>query len=65
MINMFEDFESAKPKPKIIDLDPLSIEELEERIILHTEEIERMKAAIIKKKATLDLAQAVFAKPKT
>ncbi len=65
MINMFEDFENIKPKPKIIDLDPLSIEELEERIILHTEEIERMKAAIIKKKASLDLAQAVFGKPKT
>ena len=41
-------------------LDTLSVDELEERIALLTEEIERLKTAITHKKASRNAADSVF-----
>lgn len=51
-----------KAKSPIIDLDILSIEELEDRIILLKQEISNCEAKIKSKKASLDAANALFGK---
>jgi uncharacterized small protein (DUF1192 family) len=42
------------------DLSLLSVEELTERIALMTSEIERLQAAMVKKRASLDAANRFF-----
>jgi uncharacterized small protein (DUF1192 family) len=54
-----------KPKRKIShdigqDLSLLSIEELHERVALLSAEIERLQAAVAKKRASKDAANSVF-----
>ena len=54
-----------KPKRKISheigqDLSLLSVEELTERIALLNAEIERLQAAVAKKRASRDAANSVF-----
>ena len=54
-----------KPRKKITheigqDLYLLSVEELNERILLLTAEIERLKEAIAKKRASKDAASSFF-----
>ncbi len=54
-----------KPKKKITheigqDLYLLSVQELSERIALMTAEIERLKAATVKKRASKDAASSFF-----
>ena len=57
---MFDEEEPKKQKP--IDFDELSVEEIEELIKNHQEEIEILKSLLDKKKAKLDLAQTFFKK---
>lgn len=57
---MFDEEFIQKPNTKILDLDNLSVSELEERIIALREEITRCENAITKKKSTLNAAQALF-----
>jgi uncharacterized small protein (DUF1192 family) len=54
-----------RPKRKIshdigLDLSLLSVEELAERIALMTSEIERLQAAMTKKRASKDAANSFF-----
>jgi uncharacterized small protein (DUF1192 family) len=54
-----------KPRRKIShdigqDLSLLSVEELSERIALLSTEVERLQAAIAKKRASKDVANSVF-----
>jgi uncharacterized small protein (DUF1192 family) len=54
-----------KPRRKIShdigqDLSLLSVEELNERIALLSAEIERLQAAVVKKRASKDVANSVF-----
>jgi uncharacterized small protein (DUF1192 family) len=54
-----------KPRRKIThdigqDLSLLSVEELNERIALLSAEIERLQAAVVKKRASKDVANSVF-----
>jgi len=54
-----------KPRKKVTheigqDLSLLSVEELAERIALMTSEIERLQAAMTKKRASRDAANSVF-----
>ena len=54
-----------KPKRKISheigqDLSLLSVEELNERVALLSAEIERLQAAVAKKRASKDAANSVF-----
>ncbi|MBN8649027.1 MAG: DUF1192 domain-containing protein [Caulobacterales bacterium] len=57
---MFDDDTANHKKSAIIDLDILSIVELEERIITLNEEILRTKAVIDKKKSSMNAANALF-----
>jgi uncharacterized small protein (DUF1192 family) len=57
--------EDDKPRKKITheigqDLSLLSVEELAERIALMTSEIERLQAAMTKKRASRDAANSFF-----
>ena len=54
-----------KPRKKITheigqDLSLLSVEELNERVALLSAEIERLQAAVAKKRASKDAANSVF-----
>jgi uncharacterized small protein (DUF1192 family) len=54
-----------KPKRKISheigqDLSLLSVEELNERVALLSDEIQRLQAAVAKKRASKDAANSVF-----
>ena len=54
-----------KPRKKISheigqDLSLLSVEELNERVALLTAEIERLQAAVAKKRASMDAADSFF-----
>jgi uncharacterized small protein (DUF1192 family) len=54
-----------KPRKKVTheigqDLSLLSVEELAERIVLMTSEIERLQAAMTKKRASKDAANSFF-----
>ena len=54
-----------RPRKKIthevgLDLSLLSVEELTERIVLLTSEIERLQQAMTKKRASKDAANAFF-----
>ena len=58
---MFDEEESIK-KPKPLDLDDLSIEEIEEMIDDHKSEISNLEALLKKKKDKLKLADTFFKK---
>ena len=54
-----------KPRKKVSheigqDLSLLSVEELSERVALLTSEIERLQAAITRKRASKDAASSIF-----
>ncbi|MGB1076958.1 MAG: DUF1192 domain-containing protein [Bdellovibrionales bacterium] len=58
---MFDDeLEPIGKKPKIKDLDPMSVSELEEYIVNMRNEIERVEAEITKKKAHQDAVSSLF-----
>ena len=58
---MFEEEESIK-KPKPLDLDDLSVEEIEKMISDHKSEISNLEALLKKKKDKLKLADTFFKK---
>ncbi len=58
---MFDEEEPIK-KPKLLDLDDLSIEEIEEMIDDHKSEISNLEALLKKKKNKLKLADTFFKK---
>ena len=58
---MFEEEESIK-KPKPLDLDDLSVEEIEGMINDHKSEISNLEELLKKKKDKLKLADAFFKK---
>ena len=58
---MFDEEESIK-KPKPLDLDDLSVEEIEEMIDDHKSEINNLEALLKKKKDKLKLADTFFKK---
>ena len=58
---MFEEEESIK-KPKPLDLDDLSVEEIERMIDNHKSEISNLEALLNKKKDKLKLADTFFKK---
>ncbi len=58
---MFEEEEPIK-KPKPLDLDDLSVEEIEEMINDHKSEISNLQALLKKKKEKLKLADTFFKK---
>ena len=57
---MFDEEEPKKEKP--IDLDDLSIEEIEKMIQGHQQEIQRLSLLLEKKKEKLQLAENFFKK---
>ena len=58
---MFDEEESIK-KPKPLDLDDLSVEEIEEMIDDHKSEISNLEALLKRKKDKLKLADTFFKK---
>ena len=58
---MFDEEEPIK-KPKPLDLDDLSVEEIERMIDNHKSEISNLEALLNKKKDKLKLADAFFKK---
>ena len=58
---MFEEEEIKKDKK--IDLDDLSVEEIEKMIENHLQEAEKLKILLTQKKEKLELAQNFFKKP--
>ena len=58
---MFDEEESIK-KPKPLDLDDLSVEEIEEMIDDHKSEISNLESLLKKKKDKLKLADTFFKK---
>jgi len=58
---MYEEEEIKKEKK--IDLDDLSVEEIEKMIENHLQEAEKLKVLLKQKKAKLELAQNFFKKP--
>ena len=58
---MFDEEEPIK-KPKPLDLDDLSVEEIEGMINDHKSEISNLEALLMKKKAKLKLADTFFKK---
>ena len=58
---MFDEEETIK-KPKPLDLDDLSVEEIEEMIDDHKFEISNLEALLKKKKDKLKLADTFFKK---
>lgn len=60
---MFDEELPNSKKPKPIDLETFSIEELEERIFHLKSEIERANYMISSKKASLNAANALFGNP--
>ncbi len=63
-MNIFADDEKPKPSGIMIgeDLSLLSVDELQERISLCEQEIERIRAELDAKKSGLAAAQAIFRK---
>ena len=61
MINP-DDMELPQPKAKVKDLQPMSIEELEDYIALLEEEIARADAMIAQKRAHKSGIEALFGK---
>ena len=62
-----KDDDDDRPKKKITheigqDLYLLSVKEIEERIALMTEEIERLKASIASKQSSRGVADSIFKK---
>ena len=57
---MFDEEEPKKEKP--IDLDDLSVEEIEKMIKSHHQEIEMLSSLLEKKKQKLKLAETFFKK---
>ena len=60
-LGMFDEEEPIK-KPKPLDLDDLSVEEIEEMIDDHKSEIRNLEALLKKKKDKLKLADTFFKK---
>jgi uncharacterized small protein (DUF1192 family) len=60
----WDDLEPKTKKPQVVDLAPLSIEDLTARIAEFEGEIARMKAAIAEKQKQRSSADAFF-KPKS
>ena len=58
---MFDE-EETKKKPKQLDLDDLSVEEIEQMIEDHKSEISNLEALLKKKKDKLKLADTFFKK---
>ena len=58
---MFDEEEPIK-KPKPLDLDDLSVEEIEEMINDHKSEISKLEALLKKKRDKLKLADTFFKK---
>ena len=58
---MFDEEEIKKDKK--IDLDDLSVEEIEKMIENHLQEAEKLKILLKQKKEKLELAQNFFKKP--
>ena len=58
---MFDEEEPIK-KPKSLDLDDLSVEEIEKMISDHKSEISNLEALLKKKKDKLELADTFFKK---
>jgi uncharacterized small protein (DUF1192 family) len=58
-----EDLEPRKPAPKLRDLEPLSVAELETYIEEMKAEIKRVEAKIEAKRSHLGAAAAFFKKP--
>ena len=58
---MFDEEEIKKDKK--IDLDDLSVEEIEKMIENHLQEAEKLKVLLKQKKEKLELAQNFFKKP--
>ena len=58
---MFEEEEIKKDKK--IDLDDLSVEEIEKMIENHLQEAEKLKILLKQKKEKIELAQNFFKKP--
>jgi len=58
---MFEEEEIKKDKK--IDLDDLSVEEIQKMIEDHLQEAEKLKVLLKQKKEKLELAQNFFKKP--
>ena len=58
---MFDEEEPIK-KPKLLDLDDLSVEEIEGMISDHKSEISNLEALLKKKKDKLKLADTFFKK---
>jgi len=57
-----EDLEPLRATPKPRDLDPMSIEQLNDYIAEMEAEIERVRAEIARKQAHLGAAEALFRK---
>ena len=57
---MFDEEETKKEKP--VDFDDFSVEEIEELIKSHEEEIVSLKLILEQKKQKLDLAETFFKK---
>jgi uncharacterized small protein (DUF1192 family) len=57
-----DDLDLPKPKAKLCDLQPMSIEELEDYIASLEDEIARADEAIAKKKAHKNGVEALFGK---
>ena len=57
-----EDLEPRRAKPKPRNLDPMSIEQLNEYIVELEAEIERVRAEIAGKKGHLGAAESLFRK---
>jgi uncharacterized small protein (DUF1192 family) len=64
MAMSWDDLEPKTKKPQIVDLGPMSIEDLTARIGEFEAEISRMKAAIVEKQKQRSSADAFF-KPKS
>lgn len=58
---MFDDeLEPQKQSPKLKNLEPMSLDELQHYITEMQEEIKRAEAEIVRKKAHMDAASSVF-----
>jgi len=57
---MFDDDDQPKIRQNIVNLEPLSLDELDKYIIELEEEIERTKGEITRKKSHMDAASSIF-----
>ena len=57
---MFDDDDQPKIRQNIVNLEPLSLDELDKYIIELEEEIERTKGEITRKNSHMDAASSIF-----